>query len=163
MLTICSMSVNCRQIRSERDCLLSMFSDTSVWNNNVHRLKLLDLKQLHFVLYMGVFVFWVNKITQVNMNISLFIWQTEIYTRWSHCISLLSLSERKGNAHTAANHKENNTLWHTSEQCTPNILKSWCTVSTWYQVHQQAGCILVRMKCWLSTEFPSKAAAPSSA
>lgn len=81
MLTICSMSVNCRQIRSERDCLLSMFSDTSVWNNNVHRLKLLDLKQLHFVLYMGVFVFWVNKITQVNTNISLFIWQTEIYTR----------------------------------------------------------------------------------
>ena len=30
-------------------------------------------------------------------------------------------------------------------------------------MHQQAGCILPVLKCWLSTELPSNAAAPSSA
>lgn len=53
MLTIYNLSLNCR-LRSKRDCLLSLFllvSDTSVWNNNnVYLLKLLELKQLHFVL-----------------------------------------------------------------------------------------------------------------
>lgn len=41
--------------------------------------------------------------------------------------------------------------------------KIWCTVSSHYRVHQRAGCILVRLKRWLSTELPSKVAAPSSA
>lgn len=38
-----------------------------------------------------------------------------------------------------------------------------CTASSHHRGHQQAGCISVRLKRWLSTELPSKAAAPSSA
>lgn len=41
--------------------------------------------------------------------------------------------------------------------------KKHSTVSSYYRGHQQAGCISVRLKRWLSTELPSKAAAPSSA
>lgn len=33
----------------------------------------------------------------------------------------------------------------------------------WYQMYQRAGCVLPLLKCWLSTELPSKATVPSIA
>lgn len=91
--------------------------------------KSVELKQLHFILYMGVFgkqrntTQWWKKIRNTKVYFVLrwqrATWHVTFYTQWPHCVSLV---------HRAANHKEN-TLWHTSQQCAPNILKSCCMVT----------------------------------
>lgn len=60
--------------------------------------------------------------------------------------------------HRAYTHSKNNTY---SNGTRPNYVPwiFWKAVAVghfWYQIHQQAGCILPPLKRWLSTELPSK-------
>lgn len=66
MLTICSLALSLRQVRSKMHCLLSvvlLLSVISVWNSNLHLLKISGFKAAAF--YSCTYVFLTNNITQV--------------------------------------------------------------------------------------------------
>lgn len=93
-------------------CLL--LSVTSVWNNNVHLSKITAFKA---AFYSGHGSFW-----QTMQHMSVL---------QNHQPKVLCREENTWNcrARFAANREENNTLWHVSHQCAPDLRKSCCMVS----------------------------------